>query len=134
MKKVWRNKRGISLAEAVIAMAVILLVSAAATTLITLFARSSARMTQRNEATNITENCLECFVFCDSKVDFDAQLGGLDYTFEVDGNTYTIEGQDYLITMEINFGAEAATFAAEAHDRKGRSILEIPVYTRYYQQ
>lgn len=133
MSKVLRNKRGISLAEAVIAMAVILIVSATATTLVTYFARISARMTQRNEATDITQNSFECFAFCDTKADFDAKLTWLDYAFDNEDDVYTLEGNDYTITMTIHFGEQYATFAAEAHDKKGRGILEIPLYTRYYQ-
>ena len=133
MRRLLRNRRGISIAEAVIAMAVILIVSATATTLVTYFARVSARMSQRNEATDITDNCFECFAFCDTRLDFDAHLEGLGYTFAVDGDAYSLEGNDYIITMTIHFGDEAATFAADVHDKKGRSILEIPVYTRCYQ-
>jgi len=130
--KLLRNRRGISLAEAVIAMAVILVVSAAATTLITHFAAVSARMMQRNEATNIVENTLECFKYCDNRTDFEAEVSALGYAYGVAGDVYTLEGNDYVIRLEVGYGAESATFAASVSDKKGRGILEIEPYTRYY--
>ncbi|MBQ9467977.1 MAG: prepilin-type N-terminal cleavage/methylation domain-containing protein [Clostridia bacterium] len=64
------NKRGVTIAEAMIAMLIILVVSASAVTLITAYSKQSSAMLQRNEALTIAENTLESFKISSSYGEF----------------------------------------------------------------
>lgn len=55
------NNRGVTIAEAVVAMAVIVVVSMAAMTCVESFTRSSANVCARNEALVVSETALEVF-------------------------------------------------------------------------
>ena len=54
-------RRGFSLAEVVVAIAIIVIVSSASMTLIGVQARTEAKSVATVEATNIAENAIECF-------------------------------------------------------------------------
>lgn len=59
------NNRGVTIAEAVVAMAVIVVVSMAAMTCVESFTRSSANVCARNEALVVSETALEVFKVTD---------------------------------------------------------------------
>ena len=70
MIKTVKSRRGISMVEVVVALTVIVIVSAAALSLITAHTHLEARTAQTIEATNIAENAVECFRFDSTEEDF----------------------------------------------------------------
>ena len=106
MIKTVKSRRGISMVEVVVALTVIVIVSAAALSLITAHTHLEARTAQTIEATNIAENAVECFRFDSTEEGFkDAFLqtgvsydetegvytsGSLTAEIEILGNTITV--------------------------------------------
>ena len=80
MKKL--NNRGVSMAECMIAMAIVVAVSAAAVSTITHFSKISAKMMIRNNAVTMAESTLECFKFAENYYEFNRSL-------------YIIQDQEY---------------------------------------
>ena len=127
------GKKGISLAETIIAMAVVLIVSASATATVGYFASISNRMVQRNEATTIAENSMACFTYADNLTDFENLLADKVASFDKEGSVYTYQGDHYTVQLTVVYGADTATIAIDAHDDKERDILTVPLYERHYQ-
>ena len=75
-----KNKRGFTLAEAVIAAAVVFLLSAAALTAVALFMRTTEARKRDDDALRTAENVLECFKYADSASEFEALVGELGLT------------------------------------------------------
>ena len=106
MIKTIKSRRGISMVEVIVALTVIVIVSAAALSLITAHTHLEARTAQTIEATNIAENAVECFrfnsteegfknAFLQTDVSYDETegidtSGSLTAKIEIDDNTNTI--------------------------------------------
>lgn len=129
-----RNRLGATLAEAVVAMAIIVTVSITAMGLITRFSTSSAKMVHRNEAVNITEKSMECFKYASEQAEFDTLLknyANVDYSKQ-DASTYHIEGVDYTVELRVIYTTNSAMFMAIARDSNNRTIISVPRYEKYY--
>lgn len=110
MKKIISNSRkGFSIMEVVVALVVITLVSGVVATLI-----ASSDTIERNtmsvlNATNVTENIIDCYRFADSKEEFEPLLQKLGIKYEHSLNEekdqYLIIKDNYRITVEIDFVA-----------------------------
>lgn len=135
MRRLFRDRRrGATLAETVVAMAIIVTVSVTAMSLIAHFSTGSAKMQHRNEAVNIIEKAMECFKYADEQGEFDALLrvaGGVSYE-KTDGLVYKVQGEDYSVEFRVSYGPYMATFMAIARDSSNRTILSVPRYEKYY--
>lgn len=124
-----RRSRGFTVVELVVAMAVILIVSATAISLINTQNTVYLRTLQTVEATNMAENAIECFRYAGSEnfkavyekslnqitlVD-DTDNGKTDYTFETNG-------------MEVIITIEGDTITFTAHD--GNKVILTKSYTK----
>ena len=134
MSKRLLRRRGMGLAEVIVAMAIIVTVSVTAMSLVMRFSTVSGNMTQRNNGINIVEKGMECFKFADNQAHFEALLYNLidkDVT-PTDGTIYVFEGEGYVVRMKVYYGTKSATFLATVRDSKDRLVLSIPRYERYY--
>lgn len=102
------SKKGFTVVELVVALAVILIVSATAIGLINSQNTIYLRTMQTTEATNMAENAVECFRFAvNNGEDFEAVFEKAGYELgdptEFDGKTvYTFESNGMEVTIEIN--------------------------------
>lgn len=127
------SRKAMSLAEVVVAMAIILVVSASAASLVAYFTTAATRMTYRNEAVKLAENCLECFVYADSYAAFEEAVEGkLGVTFVDDEGVYTYATDDYTVRYTISYGPTSATMEIAAADAGGKEIWTAPPMRRTY--
>ena len=101
------RKRGFTVVELVVALAVILIVSATAIGLINTQNTIYLRTMQTTEATNMAENAIECFRFVgNNDGDFEVLFEKTGYDLQpetVDGATvYTVESNGMEVTITIN--------------------------------
>ena len=102
------RKRGFTVVELVVALAVILIVSATAIGLVNTQNTIYLRTMQTTEATNMAENAIECFRFegknGESRFEDLFEKTGYDLQPEtVDGATvYTVESNGMEVTITIN--------------------------------
>lgn len=112
MKKfVCNPRKGFSIVEVIIALVIITLVSTVVVSLV-----MSSNHIERNSmsvmnATNVTENVIECFRFVESKEEFDALLEKLDVEYEYNLNSdnldrYVIKDSNYKVIFVVNYVAD----------------------------
>ena len=113
MKKLsLRSRRGFSLAEVVVALAVIVIVTGAALLLVNSHTKLQVRTAQSISAANTVENAIECFRALDTDFEsvFFGDVLGMDtpdaidgkYIFENDGLDYEITVSDKTITVKVS--------------------------------
>ena len=127
------SRRGMGLAEVVVAMAIIVTVSVTAMSLIMRFSAISGNMTKRNGGINLVEKGMECFKFAQNQAQFDALVTVMidaDVTME-SSTLYVFEGEGYTVRMKVFYSNDSATFLATVRDDKDRLVLSIPRYVRY---
>ncbi len=119
------RKRGFTLLEAVVAITVVVLVSAAALTLALSSVRAEERALRLDEASILAENAVECYRAAGDDVDAFAALmvasDNGDITSE--GNTVTLRRRGYTVIMELGGGI---VITAEDGDGKEFYRLEWP--------
>ena len=127
------RRKGFTIAELVVAMAIIFIVSATAIGIINTQNTVHLRTTQTVEATNMAENAIECFRYAVENTDaqgginkafYDAfkKTGYLDLEKYTDTNSYSeyeIESNGMLVTITIE--ETTLTFEAVAKDN-GKEI------------
>lgn len=115
------SKKGVSVVEAVIAMALISIVASASFTAITASIRTNARAVMRFKSISIVGDCLECFKYSDTPEEFEKSLEfagmvkDVDYSFlnfPVGSNAYFFNQGEYQVVVTINW--ESGTFNASA--------------------
>lgn len=115
-----KNRRGFTVVELVVAITIIVIVSATAIGLINTQNKIHQQTMQTVEATNMAENAIECFRVTSDVSDFETayentfngkitiedntENGLTDYTFEKNGMTVTIT----IIGNKLDFEAVAA--------------------------
>ena len=141
MKKInSTRKKGFTIVELVVAMAVIVIVSTTAISLVSFQNRNYLRTTQTLTATNMAENAIECFRWAVDNADGDvkgkfevaykATLNGIEMSETNEGSnaTYTLEANGMTITIELSDGANTLTFTAVAVE--GEKVILQRSYTR----
>ena len=126
MIKTVKSRRGISMVEVVVALTVIVIVSAAALSLVTAHTHLEARTAQTIEATNIAENAVECFRFDSTKEGFkDAFLEtlGTDVSYDETEGIYTSGS----LTAEI--GILDNTINVVVKNASGDTLVDV-TYTK----
>lgn len=137
MKRLYRRK-GVGLTEAIVAMAIIIVVSVAAVGLLTRFANNASDSFHQAEAINLVNNALECFKFSTSQNEFDLNmmrwLNVTDWQ-RTDGVHYTYTSiQGYTVTMRVSYGysARLARFTASVRrNDKDYLVYSIINYYKY---
>ena len=153
-----KSNRGVTIAEAMVAMLIILVVSASAVTLITAYSKQSAAMLQRGEAITIAENTLECFKVADSYIEFVQYMPlATNISFEVaehqtsmdqrkkdpsdlssetisvlvsESGSLVFHAPGYTITVYVLFEEFRASYTATVISDNGEAILKIDNYIK----
>ena len=142
MKKInSTRKKGFTIVELVVAMAVIVIVSTTAISLVSFQNRNYLRTTQTLTATNMAENAIECFRWAGKnpmnssveeafEVAYKATLNGIEMSETNEGSnaTYTLEANGMTITIELSDGANTLNFEAVA--KEGEKVILQRSYTR----
>ncbi|MBQ5320768.1 MAG: type II secretion system protein [Oscillospiraceae bacterium] len=123
VKKLPAHLRGITIAETVIAIAVISIVSVAVTTTALISANVENKTIVSLEAANSAENAIECFRFSDSEENFANTLKKTaDYKKKSNG-VYIMETDDYKVTIIVDYSdISAPSFEYNAVDKNGDTI------------
>ncbi len=145
------NKRGVSIFETLIAMAVILAVTVTAITIVSNFSRISGSMLSHSEALTSAENALEAFKYADSLGEFDSLMYRVSTgmftkdTFDLPQKTeeglytrgYAIytKGDGYYsvrIRVVYTYTSESGTalFSAEVTSASGVTIYSVDNYRK----
>ena len=98
-----KSSRGFTVAEVVVALTIIVLVSGASLLTFATQARVEAKTAQTFEATNIAENAIECFIYAGGEIGkFEGAFANSGYTLTgVQGSgSYTVTKGG--VTAEIN--------------------------------
>lgn len=110
------SKKGVSVVEAVIAMALISIVASASFTAITASIRTNARAVMRFKSISIVGDCLECFKYSDTPEEFEKSLEFAGMVKDVDYSflnfQYIFNQGEYQVVVTINW--ESGTFNASA--------------------
>ena len=123
----FRNKKGgFSIAEAVIALAVIVIVTASALTLITSATTARYKAIKKAEAINCANDLLECFKVSNDEDEFrlNAEFAGFPITDDL--KLYTSE---YITEMTTNFSEGSFSIRIYTADRA--NILVDIEYNKY---
>ncbi len=87
------TRRGFTVAEVIVALTVIVIISAAAVVLISAQIRNESRAARTVTATNMAENAIECFRYaCDTKTEDTEILAAFEDAFGEGGCGYTKNG------------------------------------------
>ena len=153
-----KRNRGVTIAEAMIAMAIILVVSGSAVVMINSYSTFSANMLARTEALAMSENALECFKTSDSYEEFVGLLFSISdmpiadpmhetqtVTVPVDEDdpslgtreevvsewgSFSYAGVGFTVSFRVTYEEKSARFSVYALDRNGQPILTVENYTK----
>lgn len=133
-----KKKRGFSMAEVVIALAVVVMVTFAALTLVLSSITVTRNAVNKSEAQDFASNVLECFLVTENLTDFinqvalaeDKSLGGGE---AAEGGAtafvYRNDQYKYIAYITVNFGAPRPSFEIDVTDKDGDSFLAFS-YTK----
>ena len=134
------NKRGFSIVEAIVAMAVILVVSAAAITCVENFSKSSAVLNSKNEAIVVAEDALEIFKasrtyeeYCNLWSIYLGRYYTKSYGLGVVSGSvddFPVGGSKVWIRVNFNTNNGVAVFESTVKDNKGQTIMHIKNYEK----
>ena len=120
----FRNKKGgFSIAEAVIALAVIVIVTASALTLITSATTARYKAIKKSEAINCANDLLECFKVSNDESEFESNA-------EFAGYTRTNDFKEYITEItDIDFSNGSILITVYTADKENK-LVEIE-YSKY---
>ena len=136
--RILRTRKGVGLTEAIVAMAIIVVVSVAAMGIVTRFATNTADSLNQSTAINIADNALECFKYCNSQAEFYTHafrtMGVTDWP-DADGYVYTykgITGYTVVVKTVYTYSPHVAMFSASVRKSgNNRVVYSIVNYTKY---
>ena len=107
-----KDKKGFSIAEVIISLAVILIVSLSALTIVKASNISSLKTVSCAETRSYTETVLELYKFADTKTEFDERFNELSFRdkFVVEGNRFVYS--DNFVELVITVDFDANVFSA----------------------
>ena len=132
MKKNMYSRRGVSLAEVVVALLVISIISVATMSVILLSAKQETKSMQAFEVRNSAENAIECFRFASGQEGgFDSEIfiECLEMTtqgksFAEQGGSYVLNAGSYLVKIALLTEQEKVYgFSYLAADHNGEEIF-----------
>lgn len=122
------SRRGVTVVEAMVAMAIIAIVSFGALSVIRSSRSTAGADAAYEQARYRAEAALECFKFADDQTEFEQALDGL-LTKQDDGNyTYTASVATLTVTVTYPDGGRP-TFKAVGTGKNNRSLFDI-TYTK----
>lgn len=100
-----KRRRGITLLETVIALAVIMLVSSAGVSVAVIFSKAEAKNLAQAQAASYGESVVECFRYCENNAEMESSLALLDGEFyrvsarENGDHVYRLEKKSFVMTV-----------------------------------
>ena len=126
-----RSERGVTIAEAVVSMTIIIIVSVTAISMITRFSSLSANMMTRDKLTNYVENSLEAFKFAENEDEF---YVALYHTFSSDivaePGYYWLKEQNLELKILVRFDEDRAKLWIYSTDANGDTVINVNEYTK----
>lgn len=106
-----KDKKGFSIAEVIISLAIILIVSLSALTIVKASNISSLKTVSCAEARSYTETVLELYKFADTKTEFDERFNELSFKdkFVVEGNRFAYSDNFVELVITVDFDANVFT-------------------------
>ena len=102
-----KDKKGFSIAEVIISLAVILIVSLSALTIVKASSISSLKTVSCAETRSYTETVLELYKFADTKTEYDERFNELSLKdkFVVEGNRFAYSDNFVELVITVDFDA-----------------------------
>lgn len=132
LKAALHQRHGISIVEAAVALAIIMLISAVTMSLVTIASRVDGEAAYITEINEYVESTLDCFRWADNSVDFGkavAQFGFKEKEADPDipledvyEKWYVLERSDYCIELRVNYPNE---YEINAEDANGEEIYRF---------
>lgn len=119
LKKI-KNKRGISLAETIVAIALLTIVSVVIVTISVYSVRTERKNLRNMEVAVLSENAVDCFYFSDNIEQFSDLMEQTNSGYIYDNNVFTLKKTNYQITL--NLSADFKTLLITALDDTGKKI------------
>lgn len=111
-KWAYRFKKGISMAELALSLAVITIVSAAAVTVVVSSSETEASVTENREILTYAENAVECFRFADSEQELLSALQYTEEAYTLSDHIYFLDNDTYKVSVQTDFTAGTLYFKA----------------------
>ena len=123
-----KNRRGFTIAEVIVALTVIIIVSGATLMLVASQANAETVAIQTIEATNIAENAIECFRYANGDVDkFKNAFNSPETMPDLQGEApYTVKKDGLTVSIRI----AGNTITVSATNASGKTILGTTTYTK----
>ena len=123
-----KSKKGYSLVEVIIALSVIVVVSATALTVILYSVSLRHAEINKSQAQNFAENVMECFKAADDTEEFEtlvkfAEGVELKPIPEWGAYTYTSIEKNFVVGITVDFELERPTFSIEILDINGTRVM-----------
>ena len=127
------TRRGFSLVEVVVALAIIVIVSGAAISLIVSHSRLEARTVQTVEAASIAENAIECFRYANDGAEFIALMNevyGTNRAYDPSNPTpYNITWNGCAAVIS-GYNTNTITIEITVLNSKDEEIIDKVTYTK----
>ena len=123
-----RSRKGISVAEVAVALAVISIISGAAVSMAMHSVKVEANFVAVTQTKNSAESVLECFRFADSEETFAEALQKLgDYEFKSEENAYVLAGKSVTVTVKASFSPKKLEYTAVKNNGEEIYSYTFPV-------
>lgn len=133
------QRRGFSLAEVAVALAVIVLISAATMSLVAMASKVDGQAAYTTGVNEYAESTLDCFRWADNSVDFEDAVdvlgfkpmeapaeGGTDPAADSSNDHwYVLTGEGYRIEIRVNYITNPYEFEINAVDENGEKIYRF---------
>ena len=128
MKRMRLGKKGVTLTEVVISLALIALIMSTVLTIVFNSIKVQAKMINRTEAQNFVADALECFKIADTKDEFEQALTYAvgDGSFVENGSEYIFKRSDVTATVVVDYDGEYRPyFLASVKEDLSDEILSL---------
>lgn len=123
-----RSKKGYSLVEAIIALAVVVVVSATALSISLSSLATKVRAVNRSYAQEFADNALECFKAADNYGEFEnlvAYVEGAALDGEDGEYKYVFEKKNFVADIKVQFIEGRDTFEIKVRETNGLDIISF---------
>ena len=118
--RILKSRDGFSLAEVMIALAIIVIVTAASFSTIVLGVNYTEKVKRSAEARSTISGTIEVFRFAATEDEFAGLLKKVDAGFTGEHGQYTLEHPTYRVEITVAYsGVERPTYAAKWYDADG---------------
>ena len=116
LRKLLRDRKGITMTEVVVAMATVILVTGAAISLLISSIRFDAKYDSQTRALNACESAISCVRFADNQTELATYLGALGFDIEQEpdpNGQWVCPFADGQVTVEVSDSSWVVTFDNE---------------------